>query len=349
MSVQKSSSSVIAVVGPTATGKTALAVQLAQAALDEGKWRGVSVISVDSRQVYKGLEICSGVDIPPEWKATIHDDIATYQHPTLPVFLFGTSVITPDQEWSVAHFRALAWQVMTQAFAQNELVICVGGTGLYHEHLFSTHPVIGVGPNQDLREQVAQLDLEALQNRVQFDAGQIWEQMNHSDRYNPRRLVRALEKKAALESSESADTSPLPLPFTIETQYTLGITDEIAQIEKRIHARVNERITQGAITEVQKLMGQYGKQAWKLPAFSSTGCKEVRAYIENMVEYDEMIMLWVRREVRYAKRQLTWWRKHQYATEVSTFGRKQSAWYHLAEQKDDDWQTAAVKSCILLL
>lgn len=349
MSVQKSSSSVIAVVGPTATGKTALAVLLAEAALDSGKWHGVSLLSVDSRQVYKGLEICTGVDIPPEWKAITHQNIAAHQHPTLPIFLFGTSVIAPEQEWSVAHFRALAWRVMTQAFAQNELVICVGGTGLYYEHLFSTQPEIGVGPNQDLREHVAQLDLEALQNRVQRDAGQIWEQMNHSDRHNPRRLVRALEKKAALESSESAHTALLPLPFTVETHYTLGITDEIAQIEKRIHARVNDRIKQGAITEVQKLMGQYDDKAWKLSAFSSTGCKEVRAYIENVVEYEEMIALWVRREVQYAKRQLTWWRKHLYATKVSTFEQKMSSWYDLAEQKDDDWQTAAVESCILSL
>lgn len=352
MLTQELSQSIVAVVGPTTTGKTALAVQLAHTALETGQWRGVSIISVDSRQVYKGLEVCTGADIPPQWKSTVHHHQNAYRHPELPIFLFGVSVIAPDQEWSVAHFRQFAWGVIASAFKNNELVICVGGTGLYHQHLFSTDTGITVGPDDQLRKKVMTMGLEELQLQAQQDAPQFWSLMNDVDRQNPRRLVRAIEKAQMYQlaqQQEASEPTVAALPFAVDTHFTLGITDRIDAITERIRARVIERLQLGAVTEVQELMGKYNSHQWKYPAFTSTGCKEVRMYIEGLIEYEELVMLWARRETQYAKRQLTWWRKHRYATSETASQSKLAEWYTLSEQDTDSWKTAAIQSCILAL
>ena len=339
---------IVSIVGPTATGKTALALQLAHAVLNQTSHAGVFIISVDSRQVYKGLEICTGVDVPETWYATTFFGRDAIQHPAMPIYSTGTSFVQPTEEWSVSHFRNFALPLIQQAFKHKFFVILVGGTGLYHEHLCSTDPALDIPPNEELRTQAAQLSLSELQGWVERDAELLWQEMNIDDRQNPRRLVRALEKQQHGEHADITQEISEVVNISEVSYFTLGITDTLEQIKPRILSRVFERFSRGAVAEVERLIANYDDQVWKLPAFSSTGCRELRAYIEGQLESEQLVELWTRREVQYAKRQLTWWKTHLNATTQEGFARKQAAWYNRSSE-DKDWQTSAIKSCILAI
>jgi len=353
MSDQPSSklNSVIAIVGPTATGKSALSFLLAEQAVMRHAWAGAVIISVDSRQVYRGLEVCTGADIPGSWSLVGAELISAkgpvYQHPQLPMFFCGISLIEPTAEWSVTQFRRYALPIIQAAFEKQMGVILVGGTGLYHEHLFSTDPMLMVSPNPELRSEIALLPLSEVQQRVQVLAPEQWHALNFSDRANLRRLVRVLEKQQRPKEKQDDDLMA-EIQLSKIFYATVGITDNRDTLEQHIRQRIDERLRLGAVIEVEKMIERYCDQEWNLPAFTSTGCREVRAYIEEQIDREQLDALWTRRELQYAKRQLTWWKKHQAATSVE-FSRKTEQWYDLSQQETQAWQTAILDSCILNL
>lgn len=342
------SNQIFSIVGTTATGKTALAFQLAEEICRQDKAAGVTILSGDSRQVYKGLEVCSGADLPPSWEKTLQFATDGYKHPEFPISFFGTSVIEPTMEWSVAHFRQYALPLLAQSIDSGFTVLVVGGTGLYHEHLFSTDPQLDIPPDEELRMAASQVSLQDLQAKVQLEASAAWEELNESDRANPRRLVRALERSAA-RTMEAESSLPLEFPLQLDQlkHVTIGIVDSPEHLKEKISQRITDRFQQGVVEEVERLMSRYDDPLWKLPAFTSTGCREIRMYIESQLELEQLKELWLRRELQYAKRQLTWWKKHPYATSVDTFLAKVHQWIDLSTNEDEDWQTAVTQSCIL--
>lgn len=346
-------SDIIAIVGPTATGKTSLGLKLASMVMSgnrEMSWKGVFMISVDSRQVYSGLEICSGVDLPGEWEKADFFGNFGFKNPSLPIFSFGTSMISPDQEWSVAHFRKFALPLIKTAFSEGFLVVLVGGTGLYHEQLFSSDPHIDVPPNPKIRDQAQLLQLSELQEWVKNEAPEQWMAMNASDSANPRRLIRLLEKGLIDQSMILEDQigSHIDGLLIDKIRYSvIGITSPINLISTKIRLRVEQRLQSGAIAEVQALISKYGS-AKDLPAFSATGCREIQLFLEEKVSFPELVELWTKREVQYAKRQLTWWKSHQNVVTTADFLEQKVEWHTLDEQSGDGaWQTAAIASCIL--
>ena len=354
MSDQLLSNQIFSIVGPTATGKSALAFQIAEEIIRQDKAAAVTIISADSRQVYQGLEICSGADVPETWNPVTHFATAGYRHPEFPISFFGTSVIAPTAEWSVTHFRHYALPIIAESFSQGCAVIIVGGTGLYHEHLFSTDPLLDVPPNENLRHAAALLTLDQLQEKVASEAPEAWAAMNDSDKYNPRRLVRALEKAAAILSGDAVAKSTdfptaaeFPLHLSHLNHATVGVIDSPEHLQTKILHRVNERLQHGAVQEITTLIGKYDDPLWKLPAFSSTGCKEVRMYIDGRIDIDQLKELWSRRELQYAKRQLTWWKTHQFASSSPHFAQKTKQWTDLSKDVQKSWQTAVTQSCIL--
>lgn len=275
----------ISIVGPTATGKTQFAIAVAE------KLGITTIISADSRQVYKGMEIGTGVDVP----------------------VLGTSLLRPNEEWSVAHFHDFVQNTLKTARGP---VIVVGGTGLYHRYFSSTDPQLKVAPNKVLR--AAEKDVTELQNELQKISPARLSQMNNSDRNNPRRLVRAIEIAAAQPSAK------LPKKTS---QITIGFTAPLEYIHQKIAQRVRDRLENGMIEEVQRLMADYSEEDWRKPAFSATGYKEVRAFLEDKISKEQMIELWTRREFQYAKRQITWWKKEP---NVQWFDVTQDGWQKLA-------------------
>src|SRR5258708_7607692 len=141
----------ISIVGSTAKGKTDFAFQVAQNLTE--KFSSVEIISADSRQVYKGMEIGTGVDLPATLPSGVH--------------FFGTSLIKPNEEWSVAHFRNYAQQILELSWKKNARPILVGGTGLYHRQVLSHDSQLMVKPNEHVRKEAEQKNVTELQSWLQ--------------------------------------------------------------------------------------------------------------------------------------------------------------------------------------
>lgn len=281
---------VISIVGPTAVGKTEFALSLARQAIEHQKYSGVDLISADSRQVYKDLEVVSGADVPQDLPKEIT--------------LHGVSIITPDQDWSVSHFQQYAQPIIDYALENNRVPIVVGGTGLYHDRLFETDPQLHIGPNEEVRTKAESMSVEQLQQWLQEIDVEKFAAMNNSDQSNPRRLIRAIE--VALDKTATRDPDARQARPEFAHHIYLGITDNLDSIERRIQQRVMTRFEQGAIEEVQHLIEQYPD--WSLPAFSATGVKELKQFLDGEITQDQCLAAWTLREFQYAKRQLTWWR-----------------------------------------
>ena len=301
----------ISIVGPTAVGKTTAAFEIAHQLLDIKKFQGIDIISADSRQVYKAMELVTGADVPVNFVPTTDPQLKYPFYESQKIRIHGLSLIKPNEEWSVTHFRELVFTVLETTQKNNRLPIIVGGTGLYHAHLFTTDTQLDVPPNYALRAELSAATVHTLQTKLQGANPDKWSSMNNSDQQNPRRLLRALEIEVFTQNHPHSSSEHLSenLPFEIN-QLVVGLTDQLKTIESKIRQRVEERLATGVVTEIEQLMAQYDDQEWRGQAFTATGVKEVRALIEGVLDREKCVELWSRREFQYAKRQLTWWKKY---------------------------------------
>jgi len=292
----------VAVVGPTATGKTDLAWKIADWMVEWKKVPGCVLISVDSRQVYADIPILSGSDLPSSAKPS------TDQHER-PCFLvgahrlYGVSLCNHDQAWSVASFKAFAEPIVLDSLSAGVPVILVGGTGLYHEHLFSSDPILSIPPNELLRQELADYSVVDLQQKLnEYDASRFIS-MNDSDRANPRRLQRAIEVAYFFKEHGARSETEHSKP-AVQSQY-LGLTASKDVLISRIRARVHQRFVGGALEEVAKLV--------KLPDVTTQlkttlGFQQLADFLDGTITEQQCIDEWVRQEWAYAKRQMTWWK-----------------------------------------
>ena len=276
---------VLIICGPTASGKTALALRLAEVSTKAGQF--TSIISADSRQVYRGLNVLTGKDIPPE-KANLR--------------LFGLDLIDPDQTMNAGQYSAYARKVIAKEIKENRQVIVVGGTGFYLTALTQPASLAGVGPDEKLRQELNPLSLGELQQRLKvIDPGRL-AAMNQSDVANPRRLIRAIE----IASASIRPISPIgplrPISFS-----WLGIRIPLVKLRERIERRVHDRLDHGAVAEVENLLKNYPDQ--NLPVYTTLGVKPILRYLAGEISRAQARQLWTTEEVRYAKRQLTWFAK----------------------------------------
>lgn len=317
---------ILMIIGPTAVGKTDFALSAANHLLQLGKVTGVDLISADSRQVYQGLEIISGADIPegfqPQIPADFSDDKIFFEHGALR--LFGISMLPPTAEWSVSQFQTYAQRIISTSVAQQRLPIIVGGTGLYQRHLFNTDPQLHIPPNAVVRERAEQMSVSELQIWLQEVNPERFKHMNDSDQANPRRLVRAIEISLAEQPVTPAEPEVV---FQPELRI-LGLQDTIEQITERIQQRVEARLAHGAVAEAERLLQIATDQNRRLPAFSATGVKPLLQLVSGSISETEATALWITQERQYAKRQLTWWKKES-----------QVKWYQITEP---NWQQAAL-------
>ena len=139
----------LSIVGPTAVGKTSFTLDLVDFlnSNQDIKFDGYDLISADSRQVYRDLMIISGADVPATF--TRQDGNGQYFKKDN-IKLFGLLDLEYSDEWSLAHFKKYAQQLIKQSWQENRLPIIVGGTGLYHQYLFNDSPTISIKPNLGL-------------------------------------------------------------------------------------------------------------------------------------------------------------------------------------------------------
>lgn len=210
------------ITGPTATGKTKLGVELAE------KFDG-EIISADSRQVYKYLDIGTGKDL---------------KH-----FQWGIDLVLPNEQFSVSDWVEYVNKILKNIWRRNKLPIVVGGTGQYIKELLYPSPTLHIKPNQKLRNKLLNCSIVELQNKLQEVDKNKWEMMNDSDRKNPRRLIRAIEvglkKVHPLKKDE---------PF-LDDVLLIGLTAPLKILNERIDRRVEERIKLGIEEEKKKLAG----------------------------------------------------------------------------------------------
>ncbi len=297
----------LSIIGTTATGKTDLAFQLATNLIQQELAKGVIIIGADSRQVYTGLETITGADIPQNFFTVDPSNQNSYryfQHPNLPIQLHGVSIIKVTQDWSVAQFAKMASNLIKQAMQKNYFSIVVGGTGFYHQQLLTTQPSLQIKPNEKIRKQAEKKTVAQLQKWLKKLNTQKFEALNQSDINNPRRLVRAIEIEIETQQEKISDQKK----STYRT-LQIGLKIDQAQLEEKIKKRVEDRLKNGAITEVENLLSlNLSPQA---TAITATGVNSIRKSLSQEISNKQLLDEWILEETQYAKRQLTWFKKYE--------------------------------------
>ena len=292
---------IVSVLGPTATGKTALALKIGQTLLDSKKIKKVHLLSADSRQVYKELEILTGADIPKGWilEKDKNFDYPFFINPKNNICLHGIKIISVKDEWSAAHFKKL-FKNLKKNIKNDEKIIIVGGTGFYHQQIETEAETLGIKPNLELRAKLENETVAELQELLKELNPAKLVTMNNSDINNPRRLIRAIEIAQNPEKNNSK------IEKTNYPKIYLSLPKE--KIAEKIKKRVIERFDQ-ALQEIKNLKKE--NLDWNSPALTSTGAKYLKQFLNNEISKEECLNLWTIQEIQYAKRQITWWKKLQ--------------------------------------
>lgn len=262
------SKQVLIISGPTASGKTDLAIKIAK------KFNGV-LISADSRQVYIGMDIGTGKDHPADVSIHLID------------------LIKPSETFSVAQYRQLALQKIKEIHSQNKLPIIVGGSGQYIDAVINSKPTYSVKPNNFLRFFLNHCSVPVLQFILKNLDFRVYSLLNSSDVHNPRRLIRKVEIKLSKKSHllTQPDFDILHLSLTAPNSFLFS----------RVDRRITHRLKQGLTTEISNLLKQY---KWSDPGLNTLAYKEFNPSQKNPIEkwtHDERA--YVRRQKTWFKKQ----------------------------------------------
>lgn len=283
--MQKRLPKIIVIVGPTASGKTDLGLALAK------KFNG-EIISADSRQVYKKMDI--GTAKPKgEWERDVYV-VEGVPH-------YAMDNVEPDQEFTLADFKVLATKCVQDILDRKKIPIIVGGTGLYVWSLIDNLDIPHVAPNLELRNELEKKDLAelvAMLEKLDPDT------CAKIDLRNPRRVLRALEVVISSGQSFFAQrTKSEPLFEALQ----IGIEVPKEELYKRIDVRVDKQVADGLLLETQELVRLgYG---WNLPSMSSIGYKQMGYYIKGEMGLQEAVDRLKSDTQKYAKRQMTWFKR----------------------------------------
>lgn len=271
----------ITIVGPTAIGKTALSIQLA-------KHFNTEIISCDSRQFYKEMSIGTAVPDAEELASATHH------------FIQNRSI---QEDYNVGQFEKDALEKLSELFQKHEVVIMVGGSGLYVDAVLK-----GLDYFPDVDEKVRE---KLIANLEKFGIHYLQEQLKELDPEsyssiaidNPQRLIRALEIciSTNIPFSTFKNKPKEPRPFT---SIKIGLNADREIIYNRINDRVDLMVEYGLIEEVTRLLPYK-----KLNALQTVGYKELFLYLENETTLEEAVSEIKKNTRRFAKRQLTWFRK----------------------------------------
>lgn len=274
--------SLIVIGGPTASGKSALAVELA-------KHYEAEIINADSRQFYKGMDIGTA-------KATEAERAGIPHH-----FL---DFLNPDEAYSAGRFEQDVLSFLSDYFTRKGTAIAVGGSGLYLQSI--THGMDDLPSDPDVREKwnavFEQHGLQKLQEEVrQQDPGYFAQ----ADIQNPRRLIRALEvmELSGRSFSSLRKKAVGERPFQI---LPVALLPERSQLYRRIDARVDEMINHGLVSEAENLLPYRN-----FPALKTVGYQELFNYFDGAWDMETTISKIKQHTRNYAKRQYTWFRRQE--------------------------------------
>jgi len=273
---------VIAIVGPTAVGKSELALQLAQ-------YFSPEIISADSRQVYRYMDIGTNKPSPAERAAVPHHVI---------------DVVDPDEDFGLAMYHQLAFEALKAIQQKGKLPLLVGGSGLYVWSVIEGWTIPQVPPDQKLRRRLEaraeQDDSQSLHRELQAIDSEAGEKINPS---NIRRVIRALEIYYATGQPPSLLQRKEAPSFPI---LVIGLAQERSELYRRIDWRVDEMIRKGLIEEV----GQLLKRGYSpsLPSMSGIGYKEIGQFLRGEMTLAEAIDKMKYETHRLVRHQYAWFR-----------------------------------------
>jgi len=272
----------VVIVGPTASGKTAVSIDLAKRLNGE-------IVSADSRLLYRGMDIGTAKPTAVEQENVPHHLI---------------DVADPDETWSLALYQRTAYQVIDSIMERSKLPILVGGTGQYVRAIIEGWRIPPQAPDESLRESLSRwaemIGPEGLHQRLATVDPQAAEMIDYR---NMRRTIRALEvilntgeRFSDLRKKQQCRYMP----------FIFGISCPREVLYQRIDQRIDQMIADGLVEEVQTLL-QSGYQA-DLPTLSAIGYGEIIQYLNNQVSLEEAVTL-IRRNTRiFVRRQANWFK-----------------------------------------
>jgi len=273
---------IVGIVGATGTGKTALSLGIARRF-------GGSIISADSMQVYRGMDVGTS-------------KLGSSERLGIPHALID--IVPPNHHFSVAEYQALAFEAVNEAVRLGRLPILVGGTGLYVRAVLDGYEFLPEKPDTMLRSQLRKLSEGELRERLRAIDPLAEGGIAAND---SRRLERALEM-----STQSADLPSIlkrrrhPVPWRV---LRIGLRAERAELYRRLDRRVDAMISAGMEEEVRRLLAE-GLNSDDT-AMQGIGYKELSTWMRGEIGRDEAIELWKRRTRNYAKRQETWFKREK--------------------------------------
>ncbi len=274
----------ICVVGPTAIGKTKLAIALANHFHTE-------VVSADSRQFYREMRIGTAVPEPEELEAAPHHFI---QH------------LSIEEPYSVGTYEKDAVSLLEQLFKTHNEVVLVGGSGLYVDAVtrgLDEFPEITPGTREALQQQLQEEGIQSLQRELKQSDPSYYDEV---DLENPHRLIRALEVCRSSGAPYSSFRRQQPAERNFRPLY-VGLEAPREILYSRINTRVDLMLEAGLVEEARNL---YPRR--ELSALQTVGYKELFRYFEGSMELEEAVEEIKKNTRRFAKRQLTWYRKQSH-------------------------------------
>jgi len=268
---------IIVILGPTASGKTGLSIKLAK------KFHG-EIISADSRQLYKGMDIGTG-------------KVTKKEMAKIPHYLLD--VANPKKQFTVAQYKRLAERAIKKIIANKKIPIICGGTGFYIQTITDNTTIPEVKPDAKLRAELEKKSAKELFNRLKkLDP----RRAKNIDKNNRRRLIRALE--IVIKSGKK-----IPI-LKSEPKYEaliIGIKHNSKELKELIKTRLFKRLKQGMVKEIINL--KKSGLSWKRLEDFGLEYRYVAYYLQNKLSYNEMVGKLQKEIEHYAKRQMTWFKK----------------------------------------
>ena len=279
---------VIVIAGPTASGKTELSIELAKRINGE-------IISSDSMQIYKDMDIGTAKVTPEEMQGIKH---------------YMIDFVSPEQRYSVSDFKKDSEKAIEEILQKRKVPIIVGGTGLYIDSLIYgiEYPKIEFDEeyrNHLMKEAETEEGLQNLYNQAKEIDNEAMQIISQNDK---KRIIRILEIYKATGKNKTEQEKLSRINGVKYDFRVFAINMDREKLYERINKRVDIMIEQGLVQEVEKLKQKYNHFP---TAMQGLGYKEVVEYLEEKCTYEEMIEKIKQETRRYAKRQLTWFRKNK--------------------------------------
>ena len=260
----------IVITGPTASGKTSLAIDLAEEF-------GGEIICADSRTIYKGMDIGTAKPTVGECRSVVH---------------WGLDLVDPGEAFSVADFKTYAYEKRAEIRSRDKVPFLVGGTGLYIDAVIFDYQ-FGATANTELRDKLERFTIEQLHDYCLSNNIELPE-----NKLNKRYVIRAIEQGGVSRKRNDK---------MIHNAYVVAIATDRDVLRARIQDRTEQFFDNGVVKEATKLGKKYG---WGCAAMTGNIYPLVHQYLEGEIDYDEMKYKSTTLDWRLAKRQMTWLRRN---------------------------------------